>query len=136
MEATVKSLGLLTFVVAVFLGFACEKAPELDRVTAKRAVESSEAFRGSWDPKILFDGGPIARDSSWRREIVSVDAVQVYGTGVSSTARAAFIWRWNAGPFEGSTFKSIATFIHTGGGWKLQEEKLRNELWRQERRSE
>ena len=99
-------------------------------------VERSRAFTGSWDPSLLFDGAKIPRDPGWRREILSVNAVQVYGTGLTSTARAAFSWRWNAGPFEGSTFESIAVFIHETDGWKLQEEKLRNELWKQERRAE
>lgn len=121
---------------AVVLFLACTETPPLPKASVKDIIERSPAFTGSWDPSMLFDGERIPRDPAWRREIISVNAVQVYGTGFTSTARAAFSWRWNAGPFEGSTFESIAGFIHESDGWKLQEEKLRNELWKQERRAE
>jgi hypothetical protein len=135
------------FVVAVILPLAigaallgvaaCETPPAgMDTQSARAKIEGSPVFKGSWDPAIRIDGTPLSRDPSWHRELLEVRGVEVRGSGVSAFARVGFTWRWNAGPFEGSTFKGAALFLNTGVGWQLQEKKLQNEIWSQERRAE
>jgi hypothetical protein len=116
---------------------ACETPPAgMDSQAARAKIEGSPVFQGSWDPAIGIDGTPLSRDPSWHRELLDVRGVEVRGSGVSAFARVGFTWRWNAGPFEGSTFKATALFLNTGAGWQLQEKKLQNEIWKQERRAE
>lgn len=116
---------------------ACETPPPgMDREAAKAKIEGSPVFQGSWDPAIRIDGTPLSRDPSWHRELLEVRGVEVRGSGLSAFARVGFTWRWNAGPFEDSTFKATALFLNTGAGWQLQEKKLQNEIWKQERREE
>ena len=83
-----------------------------------------------------FDGVPLERQPGWRREIVGVSGVEVRGTGVSAVARVGFTWKWNDGPLEDTTYKGTAIFLHAMGGFRLQEARLRTELWDQERRTE
>lgn len=83
-----------------------------------------------------FDGVPLERQPGWRREIINVSGVEVRGTGVSAVARVGFAWKWNDGPLEDATYKGVAIFMHTMDGFRLQEARLRTELWDQERKTE
>lgn len=137
MSLSKRSILPLAIGAALFSAAACETPPAgMDAKAARTTIEESAAFRGSWDPAIRIDGAPLSPDPSWHREILEVRGVEVRGSGLSAFARVGFTWRWNAGPFEGSTFKATALFLNTGAGWQLQEKKLQNEIWKQERRDE
>lgn len=123
--------------VALLASLACEAPPALDQAVAREKIEKSGAFRGPWDPAILIDGAPLRPDPSWHREIINVRGVEIRGSGATAVGRVGFTWRWNAGPFEESDFKGTALFLYANpAGWVLQEERLRNEIWKQERRAE
>jgi hypothetical protein len=122
--------------IALVLAAACETPPAFDRDRAREIIEHSVAFKSSWDPAMRIEGAPPSPDPSWHREFLEVRGVEVRGSGVSAVARVGFTWRWNAGPFEGSTFKGTALLLSVGPNWQLQEEKLQNEIWKQERHAE
>ena len=121
--------------MAALLGLlACETPPTLERAFARSAIENSDAFKGPWDPGLRFDGAPLSPDPSWHREIINVRGVEVRGSGATAVGKVGFLWRWNGGPFENAAFKGTALFLYAGHvGWSLQEKKLRNEIWKQER---
>lgn len=121
---------------ALVLAAACERPSAFDRDRARELIEQSAAFTSSWDPAMRIEGAPPSPDPSWHREFLEVRGVEVRGSGVSAIARVGFTWRWNAGPFEGSTFKATALFLSVGPNWQLQEEKLQSEIWKQERHAE
>jgi hypothetical protein len=121
--------------VGIALSAACSKEPAtLDKAEARRVVEESPAFTGPWDPQMLFDGVAVERDPAWKRKVIAVDAVQVFGTGLSASARAAFTWKWEGGPLDGASFESVAILVHRADGWAVDEVKLRNALWKAEQR--
>ena len=116
---------------------ACETTPPLDRDAARAAIENSEAFKGPWDPAMLFDGASLRPDPSWHREIINVRGFEVRGSGATAVGKVGFTWRWNAGPFEGADFKATALFLYSEvTGWSIEDKKLRNEIWKQEARAE
>ena len=123
--------------IAAFGLLACETTPALDRAAARAAIEKSEAFTGPWDPATRVDGAPLTADPSWHREIINVAGFEVRGSGASAVGKVGFTWRWNDGPFENAEFKGTALFLYSQPtGWRLDETKLRNEIWKQERRAE
>ena len=134
-----RSISTVALVAVSLLALVSCGHKEIRREEAVDLIKSSEAFRGPWDPGIVFVDAQVRPGPNTKREFVKLEGLMLKEDGpfgiAGATATAAFTWRWNEGPFAQRVFRSKARFNNATGEkrWKVYEDYLRRELWAAER---